>query len=285
MEMPITCVAAGHVTHDRVEAGLVPGGCAYYAAMTWLALDARSRLVTTVGEDFACREALSGIETRIRVSGRTTVFTNLYPAHGPRVQTVEALAPDVEAGQLPNDWLRPDVLFLGPVMAEVSLADWKDRVGARLLAIGVQGYIRAQENTRVIPHRWNPSDAELEGIDVACLSEEDLQGQGNLLERLRETVPVVALTRDRKGCDIITTNWTTWVGIHPARVVDPTGAGDTFAAGFLFALARGEPPVRAARLGAAAASIIIEGHAGDNFGRMGEAFERAARVIEDRRTV
>src|SRR6267154_5577238 len=46
-----------------------------------------------------------------------------------------------------------------------------------------------------------------------------------------------------------------------ARVVDTTGAGDLFAAGFLFGLARGATHEKAARLGALAAAEVI-GHIG-----------------------
>jgi sugar/nucleoside kinase (ribokinase family) len=132
--------------------------------------------------------------------------------------------------------------------------------------------------TKVIPRRWSPGREELQGVDVVCLSDEDLIGQGDLLELLCDCVPVVALTHERKGCDIIESGRKTWVGIHPAREVDPTGAGDTFAAGLLFGLAQGKSPPEAARLGAACASIIIEGPAGQGLARMAEAFQRAKSV-------
>jgi sugar/nucleoside kinase (ribokinase family) len=46
----------------------------------------------------------------------------------------------------------------------------------------------------------------------------------------------------------------------------------------LLALARGEEPVAAARLGAAVASIVVEGRGGEALARLGEAPERAKRV-------
>ena len=42
-----------------------------------------------------------------------------------------------------------------------------------------------------------------------------------------------------------------------ARVVDTTGAGDQFAAGFLYGLTHGQPLDRCGRLGAAAAAEVI----------------------------
>ena len=278
MSSEVTTLAVGHITHDRFGERILPGGCAYYASRTWQALGARSRLVAAVGEDFACQYALSGLDAQIARRGRTTVFTNLYPETGPRIQYVEALAPPVSPDQIPDDWRRPDVLFLGPVLNEVDIQSWKQAVDARLVAIGVQGYIRSADNKKVTPRRWSPGENELQGVDVACLSDEDLAGQGDLLQRLCNALPTVALTHERKGCDIIQGGSQTWVGIHPATEVDPTGAGDTFAAGFLFGLARGQTPEEAARLGAACASIIIEGVAGESFIHMQDAFERAGHI-------
>ena len=68
------------------------------------------------------------------------------------------------------------------------------------------------------------------------------------------------------------------VGAYPTREVDPTGAGDVFAAAMLLALSRGADPVDAARHGAAAASVVVEGVGGEALPRVGEAPGRAARV-------
>src|SRR5690606_24497023 len=105
------------------------------------------------------------------------------------------------------------------------------------------------------------------------------RGQGDLLDRLVAAVPLVVFTHGERGCELIARGRTAArVGVFPTREVDPTGAGDAFAAGFLLALARGAEPVDAARLGAAAASIVIEGRAGEALPRAGEAWERVRRV-------
>jgi len=274
------------VTHDRVDGRIVPGGCAYYAASAFGALGAASRLVTTVGEDFCCDPDLERLEWVARRAGRTTVFTNLYPDSGPRLQYIDRVAADVGPASLPAGWERPDVAFFGPVFDELDVRAWKRALSARITAIGVQGFVRGADSAsgpegagrRVVPRRWRPSPELLEGIEVACLSEEDLQGQADLLDRLVAAIPLVALTRERKGCELIEGGRRVWVGIHAAEVVDPTGAGDTFAAGLLYGLAAGLCGVEAARIGAAAASIVIEGEAGANFARLPAAFERARRV-------
>jgi len=281
----VTTLAVGHVTHDRLGAHVIPGGCAYYAARTLCALGARSRLVTVVGEDFACEQAWAGCEVQTARAGRTTVFTNVYPQAGPRRQFVRARAGAVAPGLLPAAWRRPDVLFLGPVLGEVDISSWLQQVEARITAVGVQELVRGatgdghpEYGCAVEPRRWEPDAATLQRIDVAILSEEDLRGQHGLLGRLRREVGLVALTRERAGCDLLQGDRSSWVGIHPAQEVDPTGAGDTFAAGLLWALARGEPVEQAARLGAACASIVLEGRGAQALSRIPEALGRASRI-------
>lgn len=285
MKKDITTLAVGHVTHDRLAERIVPGGCAYYAARTFQALGARARLVTSLGEDFACRDALAGIEVQAARRGRTTVFTNVYPRAGPRRQFVQAEAEAVTPARLPAAWRRPDVLFLGPVLGEVDIRDWLQAVEARVTAVGVQGFVRAAtgehhpvHGSAVEPRRWEPDGGTLERVDVAVLSEEDLRGQHALLDRLRREVALVALTRERAGCDLLQGDRSTWVGIHPAHEVDPTGAGDTFAAGLLWAMARGDPVEQAARLGAACASIVLENNGAEALSRLSEALARAERI-------
>jgi sugar/nucleoside kinase (ribokinase family) len=275
----MSVVIAGHVTHDRYGDELVAGGCAFYGAHVHAGLGAQVRLVAGVGEDFACDHALTGIARRMRRAGRTTRFTNRYPAGGPRVQQIEAQAPAVTPELVPAAWQGADLLHLAPVMEEIDLAAWVKGTRARFVGIGLQGWVKtAGAGGAVVQRRWQVDAAALAGVHAACVGEEDLIDQGDLLDRLVAAVPVVALTRGRAGCEVIERGRTTWVGVHPAREVDPTGAGDAFAAGFLQALASGETAPRAARLGAAAASIVIEGRGGETLGRIGEARGRAGTI-------
>ncbi len=75
---------------------------------------------------------------------------------------------------------------------------------------------------------------------------------------LRGDARFAVVTRSEKGCVVIEGANTIASPAFPVpRVVDTTGAGDLFAAGFLFGLASGAGHARAARLGALAASEVI----------------------------
>jgi adenosine kinase len=76
---------------------------------------------------------------------------------------------------------------------------------------------------------------------------------------LKNDVKLAVVTRSEKGCVIVNRKSSEVVRAFPVeRLVDTTGAGDLFAAGFLFGLARGKDAVGAARLGALAAAEVIQ---------------------------
>ncbi len=79
---------------------------------------------------------------------------------------------------------------------------------------------------------------------------------------VRADVEIGAVTCGADGSIIVHGDETVDVPAHPVpQVVDTTGAGDLYAAGFLFGLTHGEPLVECGRLGSLAASAVL-GHTG-----------------------
>jgi sugar/nucleoside kinase (ribokinase family) len=79
------------------------------------------------------------------------------------------------------------------------------------------------------------------------------------LNALRNDARLAVVTRSEKGCLVVTREETDVVPANPVeRVVDATGAGDLFAAGFLVGLSRGVDYRTAARLGALSAAEVIQ---------------------------
>ena len=274
---PVALVC-GHVTLDRAAGALVPGGAAYYAGHALRALGARVRVLAGAGADFP-PAALAGLDVALVPAPRTTVFENVHAPDGARSQRVLAAAPALDPTSLPEAWRSADLLLLAPVLGEVAPDRFRAAVRARAVGLGVQGLVRAvAPDGAVHQPRWEFDPALLAGVDAAFLGEDDVRGQGDLVARLAASVPVVAFTHGRAGCELVLRGRTRRVGAYPTREVDPTGAGDVFAAAMLLALSRGADPVDAARLGAAAASVVVEGVGGEALPRVGEAPGRAARV-------
>jgi adenosine kinase len=79
------------------------------------------------------------------------------------------------------------------------------------------------------------------------------------LTQLRNDAKLGVVTRSEKGCVVATKDGITAVPAFPIeKLVDTTGAGDLFAAGFLFGLVRGAGFENAGRLGALAAAEVIQ---------------------------
>ncbi len=78
------------------------------------------------------------------------------------------------------------------------------------------------------------------------------------VERLRAANVLAVMTRGAKGAVVFDGDTTAAIDAAPvAKVVDTTGAGDLFAAGFLFGFTHGRPLESCARIGAMAAAEVI----------------------------
>jgi len=101
-------------------------------------------------------------------------------------------------------------------------------------------------------------------IDILFANEHELAALTGIedfhagIEQLAAKVPTVVVTRSENGAHAISHGEHAQVPAEPiARVVDTTGAGDLFAAGFLFGHVRGRPLTECLTLGAVCAAEII----------------------------
>jgi sugar/nucleoside kinase (ribokinase family) len=79
------------------------------------------------------------------------------------------------------------------------------------------------------------------------------------LKQLRKDTNLAVVTRSEKGCVVASPDGVIAVPAFPIeKMVDTTGAGDLFAAGFLFGMVRGAGYENAGRLGALAAAEVIQ---------------------------
>jgi sugar/nucleoside kinase (ribokinase family) len=78
------------------------------------------------------------------------------------------------------------------------------------------------------------------------------------IDRVRRECQLAAITAGAEGSYVVTPDGTVKVAAEPAeRVIDTTGAGDLYAAGFLYGLTSGKSLPECARLGSIAAAEVI----------------------------
>jgi sugar/nucleoside kinase (ribokinase family) len=80
---------------------------------------------------------------------------------------------------------------------------------------------------------------------------------GAAVERARAEVGVCCITMSEKGSVVVSGPETHEVPAHPVDVVDTTGAGDLYAAGFLYGYTTGRPLPECGELGSLAAAEVI----------------------------
>ncbi len=251
-------VVVGHISRDVVPEppGWRPGGSVFYAASAAARLGASVGVVTAGGREV---EALRALPNTMVVSldvKRSTSFENVYRPDGRR-QYLRALAPPIAPEMIPLEWHDAPAVLLAPIADEVSPA--AVRLFARALTgVSPQGWMRqlaAGQEVRFKP--WLRAEETLAQVATAIFSEEDVRGHS--APWLGYCGPVLVTTRGELGCDLVHCGKRRHVPGFPAAEVDPTGAGDVFAAAYMLRLRETRDPVASARFANCVASFSVAG--------------------------
>lgn len=247
----------GHATLDKAPGGgYVSGGTASYAARTALALGCSVGVITSAGTDLDLEALLPGAAV-VRVPARaTTTFENRY-VRGGRVQFVHATAAPLTPSGVPPDWRDAAIVHIGPVAQECTPA-LVDLFPSSFLGLTPQGWMRCwDEQGLVRPARWEDADALLPRAGAVVLSEDDTGGDVESVTRWAARTHVVVVTRGAQGCTLYSGGQVEHLPGFPAVEVDPTGAGDVFAAVLFHQLQRGASPRAAAALANRLAAVSV----------------------------
>jgi 1D-myo-inositol 3-kinase len=261
----------GHVCQDVVPTEVESpytrsytfGGTVTYAARTAKALGLRVAVVTSASADFAMHAALPGIEVARVPSAETTTFENRY-LDGHRIQTIHAVAETLTIGSVPIEWRQPAVVHLAPLDCEVDMGLIGMFPGA-FIGVTPQGWLRQwDEQGRVYPRPWHEAHAILPRVDAVVMSEEDVANDWKLLRDWANYAPVFIVTQGARGATMFIGGEPHHVPTQPTREVDPTGAGDIFAAVFFARLQETGDPHEAARMATCMAARSVTRRALDS---------------------
>ena len=172
---------------------------------------------------------------------------------------VRGVASVLEPVDVPAGWLARPIVHLGPVAQEVSPA-LSEVFPDALVGVTPQGWLRHWNGEGLVtPTRWLESERVLGAVDVVVLSLEDLGGDRLLLQTYIDRARVLILTVGEQGAIVHADGKATRVPAYRVQEVDPTGAGDVFAAGYLIRYAETGDAIEAARFANCVASFVVEG--------------------------
>jgi sugar/nucleoside kinase (ribokinase family) len=246
----MSLVIVGSVAFDTIETprGRVDraiGGSAVYSSMI-ASRFCEPKLVGVVGEDFTAEYKavlesrgvdIEGLETV--QGGKTFFWEGRYGADPNERDTIvtelnvfESFSP-----KLPASYLSADFLFLGnidPVLQLAVLEQFPEKpvTGIDTMNFWIEG--KPEELRRV-----------LEKVDLVFINDSEarqLSGRTNLLEAADAVMAmgpkVVVIKKGEHGAHLFTDGFQFIAPAFPLEdVLDPTGAGDTFAGGFMGCLA------------------------------------------------
>lgn len=264
----MTAIAAiGHISRDVVAGSAPrPGGGVFYGARALARLGADARIAASCAADdrsllYRPLEAL-GLPVTWRESTTTTAYTFHYEGER-RIMWLEAVGDPWTTTQAVDaagdaEWVSVCALTRTDFSSETlsALAD-----GGRRLLVDAQGLVR-KPLIGLLRTDGDIGDA-LHHVEILKLDDEEattLVGNADP-ERLQALgVPEILLTLGPSGSFVITRNVVQHVpAVDIDRSVDPTGAGDTYAASYLAQRAVGAAPVEAARAAATTVAAFLGG--------------------------
>jgi sugar/nucleoside kinase (ribokinase family) len=226
----------GHVTVDRLDdTRIAMGGTATYAALTARNMGARVGVHTSASYEPGLIDTLSGVLVARVPAEYTTCFVNDYST-GKRRQTIESVAEKLTYDQILPEWRNPQVVHLGPLNQEIETA-LVDRFPRSLIGVTPQGWMREWDESGLV-HAvdWADADRVLRRAHVVVISEDDV-AHPSVIQDWATRARMLVVTLGDRGCDVYRQG-----GGPPfhspafksATEADPTGAGDVFAAAFLW---------------------------------------------------
>jgi sugar/nucleoside kinase (ribokinase family) len=267
----ICCI--GHITLDKVitpQTELhMAGGTAFYFANAIRTLEATFQLVTAVGKtelSYVDTLRVQGIAVTVLPSAHTVYFENKYTGNmDHRTQRVLRVADPFSVE--PVLAIPARVYHLGPLLAHDMSTELIRALSKQgKVSLDVQGFLRKVEDQQVIPIDWEDKIEALPYISMLKANEHEMEvltGQSDPRIGARMLadwgVSEVIITLGSQGSILYHDNTFYDIPAYvPRAVVDATGCGDTYMAGYLCQRIRGASLQDAGQFAAAMASLKME---------------------------
>jgi hypothetical protein len=246
-ENAVHYLLVGHVAKDLTPDGHVLGGTVSFAALTARALGYTPGVVTAASTDLDL-SPLGDIPVSRAASPHSTTFENIYTPAG-RLQFLRAQAAPLTAHSVPLTWLRAPIVHLAPLAQEIDPA-LAAELNSGFLGLTPQGWLREWDVDGRVSHNlaWPAAEETLSQAHATVLSIADVGGHWAVAERWAKASRVLVVTEGADGCTVFVRGQGARQFRPPVvEEVDPTGAGDVFAAAFFINLYETEDAWASAR--------------------------------------
>ena len=266
----VELVVLGHVSIDtivfpdgrRIE---MPGGAAAAVATSAALVGAKVGLVTKVGEDFP-KEWLERLAQYVDIRGvqilpgKTIHIWVIYGEDGSVESPVEmGVAERMGETPIPEDYLKAKIFHVAPIPPEEQLKVLKRLEGKKVsLDFNPTYYGDYRRKPNLVKELVSmsyavfPNEREarlITGLDDVRKAAEELYSWG---------AELVVVTRGERGVLIYDGDFHEFPALPVEGEIDPTGAGDAFAGGFLTGLVKGKALEECAGLGLQRAREVLK---------------------------
>ncbi len=250
--LDICCI--GHITQDTVvtpdSTKEMAGGTSFYFSYALSKLPLQYVLFTQASQAQGAVIAqlkADGIEVYAQASERTLHFENIYGrTHDERTQQVLESADAFSIDQVLGVQAR--AFHLGPLLSQdISVPYIRALSKQGPISLDIQGYLRALVGTSVVPVHWASAPEAMPYIHTLKADDAELAvltGKADLREGAKVVaawgVQEVVITLASRGSLLYDGNKFYEIpAYHPGKVVDTTGCGDTYMAGYLYGRVKG----------------------------------------------
>ena len=258
--MPSDFLAIGHFCQDVTPNGYTIGGGAAYSTVTARNLGLDTYAVTSVAKDFNRQDPIfNQINITYHDSTETTIFDNQYDQHGKRHQIILGIGGKLQLSHIPTELQNTGIVYLCPIANEID-SELIHCFKNSLIGVTPQGWMRQWNTSRQVrPKRWDLAEVILTHTDILVLSDEDILANPKDLNMYIQWAKIVVLTKGKNGATLYENNQIIESPAYSAKEVDPTGAGDVFAAAFLINYYETGSPISALNFAHCVASFAVEG--------------------------
>ncbi len=269
----ICCI--GHITKDKIvtpnRTVYMAGGTSFYFsyAINQLPKDVTFSLVTAMDptEKEPVEKMLkAGIDVSMNASRNTVFFENIYGENqNERNQRVLAKADPFTIQQLEH--VDAKVFHLGSLLADDFPTEVVEYLSSKgRVSIDVQGYLREVRDEKVYPIDWKEKLKVLKHTYYLKVNETEMETITGLKDAHEAAklihawgVTEVIITLGSEGSLVYVDDKFYEIPAYPPHeVVDATGCGDTYSAGYLYKRLQGATPTEAGKFAAAMCTIKLE---------------------------